>query len=377
MRSSCKVRVRAFTLIELLVVISIIAVLIALLLPAVQSAREAARRIQCTNNMKQLGLALHNYESTHGSFPYGATSAAAGPDGGCLNGLHSWFARVLPMMEQAPLANSINFAVGMADNCGDAFALSHQAVISGTHPSATAARTVINALLCPSDRYADNDVMGSSRPAPSNYSGNAGWTPQATGIAPMAAGHTSEGRHNGFIGLDTSAVKATWHTGPVRISEVTDGLSQTVAVAERRISGMSSALDPASAFREPEPMRSFCAGTTGTMRDLGGWQRYCQVIDVPDPAWSAFHGRSWISGWGHAGTTYLQVLKINGRNCHIYGGEQDANILVTPSSQHPGGINVLLGDGAVRFVKTTVAQPVWWSLGSRNGGEIVDASAAF
>ena len=99
--------------------IAILAVLIALLLPAVQSAREAARRAQCTNNLKQIGLALHNYESVNGTFPYSSTSAKAGPGGVCQNGMHSWFARILPMMEQTSISNAINFDVGMADNCGD------------------------------------------------------------------------------------------------------------------------------------------------------------------------------------------------------------------------------------------------------------------
>ena len=183
------------------------------------------------------------------------------------------------------------------------------------------------------------------------------------------------GRHNGFIGLNDPMGNAPWHTGSVRISELTDGTSQTVAVAERRITGATDPVNMVASIRQPESLRSYCAGTTGTSRDLLGWQRYCQAVTNPDPGWTVYHGRSWISGWGHVGTTYMQVLKINGRNCHLYGGEGDANILVTPSSQHAGGLNALFGDGTVRFLKSSIANEVWWSIGTRNGGEIISSDS--
>ncbi|WP_435020141.1 DUF1559 domain-containing protein [Tundrisphaera sp. TA3] len=362
---------RGFTLIELLVVIAIIAVLIALLLPAVQAAREAARRAQCTNNLKQIGLALHNYADANGVFPMSTTSAKAGPGGACQSGLFGWHAGILPQVEQQATFNAINFSVGNADNCGDPNAILYAATIGRDHPNGTAARTTIAAYLCPSDASPPGEAMGPSRPASQNYSGNVGWTPDTSG--PDSGGRL--GRHNGFIGLVSPAARADWHVGPIAPAMVTDGLSQTVAVAERRLPRSSNPDDVDAMFAEPEATRSYCGGSAGSGRSLNYWQRFCKSVSFPDPAWTVYQGRAWISGWGHAGGTYMQVMPINGRSCHLYGGEMDANNLITPGSHHPGGINALFGDGSVRFVRETVALPVWWAIGTRDGGEVVSGDA--
>lgn len=362
---------RGFTLIELLVVIAIIAVLIALLLPAVQSAREAARRLQCTNNMKQIGLALHNYADANGVFPMTTTSAKAGPGGVCQNGLFSWHATVLPQIEQQPLYNAINFQVGNADDCADPEVVLHAATISASHPNGTAARTVIAGYLCPSEAYQIPTTMGTSRPAPQSYSGNAGWTPDTSGPAEGPR----IGRHNGFIGLEDPVGRPSWHVGPISVAMISDGLSQTVAVAERRIPRSTDPNDLEAMLGEPEATRSYCAGGSGASRTLHAWQRYCGTVSFPDPAWTVYSGRAWISGWGHAGGVYMQVMPINARSCHIYGGESDGNIMITPGSAHAGGINLLFGDGSVRFVKDKINLPVWWALGTRNGSEVVSADA--
>jgi prepilin-type N-terminal cleavage/methylation domain-containing protein/prepilin-type processing-associated H-X9-DG protein len=363
---------RGFTLIELLVVISIIAVLIGLLMPAVQAARESARRIQCVNNLKQIGLALHNYHQANDCFPMVTTSAKAGPGGACQNGLFSWHARILPFADNQPLYNAINFNVGMADNCGDPFVY-NQATFGAAHVNATASRAVVQLFLCPSDSFDFNDAMGTARPAPQNYAGNMGWTPDANGMTGWSRG-PSIGKHNGFIGLVDPANPAYWHTGPVRVAEIGDGLSATAAVAEHLIVRSSSRTDFAALGSETEATRSYCGGSTNSPRTLESWTSFCNSVSYPDPAWSVYLGRAWISGWGHAAATYMQVMPINGRNCHLYGGEEDSNILNSPSSRHRGGINVLFGDGGVRFIKEKVNMVVWWSLGSRNGSEIVSDS---
>jgi len=364
-------RCRGFTLIELLVVIAIIAVLIALLLPAVQSAREAARRAQCVNNLKQVGLAMHNYHDVNGVFPMSATSAKAAPNGACQNGLFGWHATILPQIDQQPLYNAINFWVGNAANCADQDVMLYEATIPATHPNGTAARAVVAAYLCPSDSHEIPETMGASRPAPQSYSGNAGWTPDTSG--PTEGSRI--GRHNGFIGLTDPAGRASWHVGPISAAKVTDGLSQTVAAAERRIPRATDPYDIEGMLAEPEATRSYCAGGSGSSRTLHAWQRYCGTVSFPDPAWTVFAGRAWISGWGHAGGTYMQVLSPNGRSCHIYGGESDGNILVTPGSRHQGGLNVLFGDGGVRFLKDSIASTVWWAIGTRDGGEVVSGDA--
>jgi prepilin-type N-terminal cleavage/methylation domain-containing protein/prepilin-type processing-associated H-X9-DG protein len=361
---------KAFTLIELLVVIAIIAILIALLLPAVQSARESARRIQCVNNMKQIGLALHNYHDTHSVFPMTTTAAKAGPGGVCQNGFYSWHASILPQMEQMPVSNALNFMIGNADNCTSP-SLYDQATLSITHPNATVSQTVIQGFLCPSDSYTTTDSMGSARPAPQNYAGNAGWTPDTSGLLTG----TRLGRHNGVIALVNPVHSVGWHTGPVGIQQISDGTSHTVAVSERRIVRASSPTDISAMFNEPQSTSSYCAGSTGKSRTLEAWVPYCKSVRLADPAWTVYHGRSWLSGWSRTGSVYMHVMPMNQRNCHLYGGEDDGNNLITASSSHIGGINLLFADGSVRFVKSSISNTVWWSLGSRNGGEVISGDS--
>ncbi len=220
-------RRRAFTLIELLVVIAIIAVLIALLLPAVQAAREAARRSQCVNNLKQIGLALHNYHDVNGTFPMGAGSGMYSL--GSYNSKHNWsiHAAILPQLGQTPIYNSINFNWGTAD----------APTQIPTYPiNSTAIQTQINTFLCPSDpngtaqeaSYGDanNDYFGSVGATTDTLGYQTNGKGFGTGAASLATVPFS-----GLFGFQMSK----------SIANVTDGTSNSVAFAESTVGSASAA----------------------------------------------------------------------------------------------------------------------------------------
>lgn len=351
----------AFTLVELLVVIAVIGVLIALLLPAVQSARESARRTQCKNNLKQLGLSLLNHHDTVGYFPVSETASGAGSGGECDAGFYSWHARVLPYLEQSTLYDSIDFSANMSDACGSG------APIGAQHPNAAAAATVVPAFLCPSDGATGGNhvVMGDANPASDNYAANAGWPVMASGLE---GERTTPGKYNGLISLTNPGQRAAWHDrGPVRIRSVTDGLSQTAAVAERLIQTASSLAEVETSDLR---LQSFHV-TSNAPRTLP------QMVAAGSPEAthgeaheSAFLGRAWISGWAPTGPTYMHLMPPNTNNVHFAFADENGNFAVTPSSNHPGGVNVLMGDGHVHFVNDDVDAETWWAMGSRNGGEL-------
>ena len=349
---------KGFTLVELLVVIAIIGMLIAILLPAVQSAREAARRLQCANNLKQIGLAIHNYHDRTGAFPANITGATE--DGG----FYSWLALILPDMEQTQLYDSIHFDVSIMDTWNFSSSSEYQNLtISATNPNAQAAATVVSTYLCPSTNWQRNDAIGSAMAAPGSYAGNLGWPRGAKGLdgssAPLA-------HHNGLIGVINPKSPEEWQCASVSMSDVTDGLSNTTAIAERLI---ASATTPEGIGNAPVSVQSYCGGS-GVELSLPYYARYCSSVPFCDPMFSKYHGRAWISGWTLASNTYMHLMPINNRNCHIYGGEDDGNNIVTPSSNHAGGANVLMGDGSVHFIEDAIDMDIWWSLGSRNGGEL-------
>jgi len=329
-------RKRGFTLIELLVVIAIIAVLIALLLPAVQAAREAARRSQCVNNMKQLGIALHNYHGTVGSLPWGQ-----GPFG-----WNDWSAQtlMLPFMEQTPLYNSINFfgTINAAD--------------PGNAQNSTVFRAKVNGFLCPSDMDRLTNVQGHV-----NYAG-------CSGNIPAFFIYLST-KPNGLFGPVPDAPINTF-------SDITDGLSNTAAFSEK-VKGFS---DYGNATNRD--------GTTPTasVADLGGDKT---PVTTPDATYKAClllnpkattvtlhgvmaQGLMWHSGHP-SNTRYNHIMVPNTWSCGT--GGDNGNGAYTASSRHSGGVNVLLADGSVRFVKATVNAATWWALGSRAGGEVTSGDS--
>jgi len=343
-------RRRGFTLIELLVVIAIIAVLIALLLPAVQQAREAARRTQCKNNLKQMGLAIHNYHDTYNAVPI-AEGMSDLPGGQ----RHSGFVGMLPFFEQGPLYQQVS-AVGF------------QRVPWDTGFAPFTAK--IPMLLCPSD--ADTSEGGAI--GKTNYMFSRG---DSTWDHNQWVGNGGRGFRGFFVGLgdgnDGSMGRAR------KFGDVIDGLSNTIAMGEaikakgggsKRLMDGGIATGIGATFRETNP--SLCQQTVDANKNyttgVGHWR-----------------GTRWPDG-APAFTGMTTVLGPNKASC-TQGGWDGEDGIYEPSSNHTGGVQVLMGDGAVRFVSenvntgnTSVPAPhtggqspfgVWGALGSVNGGEAV------
>jgi len=354
-----------FTLIELLVVIAIIAVLIALLLPAVQAAREAARRSQCVNNMKQIGLALANYESANGSLPPGAISYQESPlHCSTPRRAHSLFTLSLPYMEQQPIYNSINFSFAAG---------STQAGVSAGAINRTGLISRINSYVCPSDfdqRPYDisTSLNGYSQ---SSYSGMVGtrdiwhwYCGCPVNFVGGACAGAVEIQPDGVFGYNWT----------FRVSNVTDGTSNTIYVGETarfkndpdqifntwsrslwfgsnypggatsRPEGLNSAIPKINAAFQPNDTSGY-PGTTANTGDVDGWM----FVSSPD---------------------YRQLGQFGFR------------------SQHPGGANFLFGDGSVRFIKETISLGstaytpaatrdigVFRKISTKSGGEVVSSDS--
>jgi len=363
-------RRRGFTLIELLVVIAIIAVLIALLLPAVQAAREAARRSQCTNNMKQLGLALHNYISTHQAAPgvYAARNFANNTDVRSSWGLWSPQALLLPFMEQTPVYNACNFA-GVNRDTG-----------AGSLRQATAIATQISSFLCPSSRLPQgSQESGRSHPG-NNYFASVGPTLNFTSW--------DTGGTNGMFMVNASPNDWGWASPglTINMSLITDGTSNTIAFGEWRTGDFNS-----QKLSIPEDVVNPVAwsGTTDQMQMPAGsaqfltWMNQCAGFAPTSTAtdWQgnmSYLGQDWDQGmFGYSlGNTLLAPNpKIpNCRTCS-WAGDWDCQGMYGMSSFHPGGGNIAMADGSVRFLKSTTAMNIVWSLGTRSGGEVVSSDS--
>jgi len=343
---------RGFTLIELLVVIAIIAVLIALLLPAVQAAREAARRAQCVNNLKQLGLAIHNYASANGSFPpgrvWGPRPSKNNPAdfptifSGTQN--TTWFVLMLPQFEQQALYNAFNFALGSEGYDGGGLA-----VAAGMFANSTIAATKISIFQCPSDRVQQFQInpgyAGGALSAPIFTKGNYG----------VSWGNTNWGQyHEGTYGAIYQK-SAFGHDGGVGYASVTDGTSNSVFVGEV----MQGAL-----FDIRGVMWSSVPGGGSFM------SRY-----TPNGVRDFLNQSPLIVGdfLNNAPGLFCVDEPVLGLPCRPGAGDQTA--FAGSRSRHPGGVNANMGDGSVRFFKSTINPVVWNAVNSISAGEVVSADA--
>ncbi len=354
---------RGFTLIELLVVIAIIATLVAILLPAVQQAREAARRSTCKNNLKQLGIAIHNYHDTHNIFPRGnfetATSGSGGAGNVASNGVGyyaykcwSAHAMLLPFLEQAALYDTLNFNVEVSYT-----------------PNNTRKNSIIPGFLCPSDvnMIANGGGDYSSGPG-NNYMVSAGpsvfWLPSSTYPEPSLASPADQcGMFN--------------YRKAVGMRDITDGLSNTIAASEMLKGDGNST---AGNYSEGDTIRSSptlptTANSFWNTTQQQSWLTSCQAksADTTNPP-RGTTGSNWA--YGITGmTVFTTMLNPNTKygtcvacsNC----GTNDGKGTFTASSRHKGGVNFLLGDGGVRFGSENINNSTWQILGAIGDGQVI------
>jgi prepilin-type N-terminal cleavage/methylation domain-containing protein/prepilin-type processing-associated H-X9-DG protein len=354
---------QGFTLIELLVVIAIIAVLIALLLPAVQAAREAARRAQCTNNLKQMGLAMHNYVSAQTMIPPVSVDQYWDKNNNAVPQPHqnySQHVRLLPYLEQAATYNAWNHAFGARWNDGNP--------VQNELPNATIVLMQATFFLCPSDpnkgSTIPNQIGGTVIAGPTNYPSNIGMNRRCNGgqtdlnwafNGPNGILSTWDGIGRRMItinsftdGTSTTAMFSEWVKGPGEGPPRPNGLGMVYYLPNRTGS---------NAFPTDLQFAQSCQQTAITgANQCHGWK-----------------GEWWT--WG-ASTIYSHTNLPNRYACEYSDQNVDWRATITmqnASSMHPGGVNVLFMDGSVRFIKSSVNWQPWYAIATPDGNEAIAA----
>lgn len=336
-----KIRRPGFTLIELLVTVSIIGVVVGLLLPAIQSSREAARRAECSNRMKQIGLALHAQQSLTGVFPVPEPGRYL--DRGLVFGSCSelsGYYELLPHLELTTLYNAINFGgLGTSRPIGISIRGPENFTVYGAH---------VDQFLCASD-----GIRSLANTGAVSYRFNVG---SSHPFVPPA-------------GLKVGAFDIILPAGP---QAFTDGLAHTVGFGERLIGSQSvESFDRRRDFWAAGVWRYLSVTTDDQTREL------CAISSGKPADFGTRLGRSWMTaGNFHVQYNHVDTPNSRGTDCSDagfdhYQSEGIVSFSMTLRSNHPGGVNALMMDGSVRFVKDAISLPTWRSLGSRSGGEII------
>ena len=383
-----------FTLVELLVVIAIIGVLVALLLPAIQAAREAARRTQCINNIKQMALAAANYESAKKTFPPGRMAPdwsengtpkasytnynAVQQNASTKTGFYSVHIWLLPYMEQTAIFNLINFKVGQATQ------LTQSDGITPYNVNYQAYANAAGIFLCPSDPFVGRII------SENNYRANfGGSTPFGGALSTGDQTNTTAATSDGFPASGNGAF-SIGKTG-LKSGEYGDGLSNTAFFSERT---KGTDVDPATALpgksdmvSSPQRENGFpTSSTLAAFRDKHftaclNYKPAADGFNFPWPGrWGT--GQLYSNGWpfsGYANTLYNHVAPPNwaGQDCGLFSSIADTpgeHAIVAPRSEHAGTVNVAFGDGHTATVTDSIDLEVWRTLGSRNGDETVGQS---
>jgi prepilin-type N-terminal cleavage/methylation domain-containing protein/prepilin-type processing-associated H-X9-DG protein len=328
-------RRRGFTLIELLVVIAIIAVLIALLLPAVQAAREAARRAQCVNNLKQIGIGMHNYVSAMGSLPPGVK--------GCCYG--SWQVFALPWVEQQSMFNAWNTLGSNANNGGPYDGILRYAGVCNT----TVTQRHVNVYKCPSD----------------------GGNMNLTGV-----------------GILTTSHNMVVNFGNTDLDQNTPYFGVTFLGAP--FSDIGAPLPDQNTVQNPGKMVSVANGTFGFQAILDGTSNTLMTSEVIVGQSGDLRGFGWwsngaiFSAWATPNSSILDILPSGGYcvpsnpmnpPCDPNGQSATSGLIVSARSRHPGGVNAGMCDGSVRFVKNSISLITWRALSTTQGSEVISSDS--